>query len=508
MKVLKIRQNKKNLLIIVLITVLLLTGLYLSGVFWPSPLTGASKLVHASKGLNQYEISVDFNPEAKMLTCKQKVVYTNKTGDSLPHLYFHLYPNAYQYEDKPVFEKADWNQAYPNGFSPGFLELSNVWINEKAVNFVIGGYSEDILMLFPENGIAPDEKLIIEMEYSVLLPDCMGRFGYGRNMYKIVNWYPIACVYDENGWNLDPYYIIGDPFYSDAANYEVMVSAPSEYILAATGEVQSKKNNGENTIWEIRALAVRDFSLLAGNTFKTLSRQVGKTLLTSYYYTEAAGRKALDCAAESLAYFNEAFGEYPYPQYAVVESDFYIGGMEYPNLIMLDHSLYQSSNSSYLELVTVHETAHQWWYGLVGNDQIADAWMDEGLTEYSTVLYYGNRYGKETEKEIYQNVIGEGKYRAFSSYQNYAATDETIHRPSYEFLDWINYDLLVYGKGAMLFHSLREEMGEEKFLQSLQKYYKDKQFQNAKKSDLIQAFNQVTGLDWQQHFDKWLYDAS
>ncbi|NLC42781.1 MAG: M1 family metallopeptidase, partial [Clostridiales bacterium] len=359
----KSKSINKILLAIIVIGIIVALLLTITGVFGlKSPLDGSLKLVQASKGLNEYEIMVDFDPYDKTLTCHQKTLYKNRTEDPLTHLYFHLYPNAFQYEDKAVFEKSDMNRAYPNGFSPGLLALDSVRINGEEAEFVLGGYSEDILMLLLEGGLAPDEELSIEMEYSVLLPDSMGRFGYGENMYKAVNWYPIACVYDENGWNLDPYYAIGDPFYSDVANYSVTVKAPADYKLATSGKVKNKKKEGEEIIWRIEAPAVRDFAWLASNIFETASEKVGKTLVTSYYYTSSdAGEKALDYAAKSLAYFNEVFGEYPYPEFAVVESDFYIGGMEYPNLIMLDHDLYQNRNVDYLELVTVHETAHQWW---------------------------------------------------------------------------------------------------------------------------------------------------
>ena len=173
---------------------------------------------------------------------------------------------------------------------------------------------------------------------------------------------------------------------------------------------------------------------------------------------------------------------------------------------MLDHSLYQREDSGYLELVTVHETAHQWWYGLVGNNQIQDAWLDEGLTEYSTVLYYGHRYGQEREEEVYKSLMGEGKYNYLQLYTHLDDVDETIHRPVYEFSDWVLYDLLVYGKGAMLFHSLRQEMGDELFLQGLKEYLQDNWFDNAEKADIIRAFDKVSGRKWQQHFDQWLYD--
>jgi hypothetical protein len=129
----------------------------------------------------------------------------------------------------------------------------------------------------------------------------MGRFGYGDNMYKAVNWYPIASVYDENGWNLDRYYAIGDPFYSDAANYRVQIQAPADYLIAATGDIKREKRAKITVIWEFDAPAVRDFAWLAGNQFQTASKKVGKTTITSYYFTEQAGKQALDYAAESLA---------------------------------------------------------------------------------------------------------------------------------------------------------------------------------------------------------------
>jgi len=501
-----LKNNKKRLLTGLLVTALLLAAIYfaaITGLYSGSPFD--FQLARASKGRNEYEIQVELNPDTKTLKCTQKVEYINRSEDYLTHLYFHLYPNSYRYENKPVFEKNDMELAYPRGFSPGMLEIDNVLIDGKPADFVVGGYSENVLMLILQSSLAPGEKTLIEMDYRVLLPYCMGRFGYGDNTYKAVNWYPVACVYDENGWNLDPYYIIGDPFYSETANYHVRIKAPDNYVIAATGNIRSKKKENDQLLWEFDAPAVRDFGWLASNRFETASQRIGKTTVTSYYFTEDAGLKALDYAAHALAFFNEAFGEYPYPRFNIVESDFYIGGMEYPNLIMLDHSLYKKSETYLLELVAVHETAHQWWYGLVGNNQIKDAWLDEGLTEYSTVLYYGHRYGKEKEKEIYQNLIGQGKYRNLEYIYNSEDIDETIHRPVYEFPDWITYDLLVYGKGAMLFHSIREKTGDELFFKALQIYLRENCFENAGKENIIQAFNQVTGQDWQQHFDRWLY---
>src|SRR5699024_3207279 len=136
--------------------------------------------------------------------------------------------------------------------------------------------------------------------------------------------------------------------------------------------------------------------------------------------------------------------KYPYSQFSVVEADFYIGGMEYPNLVMIDQSLYSDDSEEYLELVTVHETAHQWWYGVVGNNQIEEAWLDEGLTEYSTLLYYRHRYGQKKMDAISFKMIGKGKYQGLSVYTQGKEIDETIAKPIYRFSDWLTYDFLVY----------------------------------------------------------------
>ena len=485
----------------------LLAGLFFTDALgWKSRLEANSVLAKASRDLSQYEISAVFDPARKTLACRQKVEYRNRSGQELTRLYFHLYPNAYRSEEKPVFEERDMMRAYPNGFSPGSLDMDTIRINGKEADFTIGGYSEDLLMLILKRSLKPGEALSIEMHYQVWMPNCFGRFGYGDHTYKAANWYPIACVHDKNGWNLDRYYAIGDPFYSDTANYEVAIKAPSDYVLAATGECKKKDGRDGNTVWQFHAPAVRDFAWIASKDFQTASRRVGPATVTSYYYTEETGERALDYAASAMKFYNQSFGKYPYRHFSVVEADFFIGGMEYPNLIMMDHSLYAPGETDSLELVTAHETAHQWWYGLVGNNEVRDAWMDEGLTEYSTVLYYGNRYGANQEKKVYHSTMGEGKYSYLPYYIKSAKVDETIHRPSYEFSDGTLYDLQVYGKGAMMFHDIQRKMGRATFLQTLQEYCRKYQFRNVDKEDMIHTFRQVTGRDWERNFNKWLYD--
>lgn len=454
--------------------------------------------------INEYNIYVDFKPEEKTLSCVQSIKYRSTVQKPLTHIYFHLYPNAFKYESKPAFPMEEMDRAYPNGFSEGYIDIDNIIVEGNEADYTISGYSDGLLTVFLNEPLEPDKSITIEMEYTVVMPNCMGRFGYGDKTWKAANWYPIAAVYDDKGWALDPYYPIGDPFYSEISDYTVIIKAPNQYVIASTGTDMSCTQKGSYKEWEFKAPSVRDFAWVASPDFNTISKRVGDTTVISYYYTDEYGEKALDYAADALKIFNDKFGLYPYKRLSVVESDFFIGGMEYPNLVMIDTNIYSEKYLGWLEMVTVHEIAHQWWYGVVGNDQVNEAWLDEGLTEYSAVLYYGARYGPDKEKYIYSNMIAEGKYSAL---QEYVKESEVINRPIHEFKNWIEYDILVYGKGAMMFHEMRNILGDKVFLNALREYYKKYKYKNVKAEDMIETFSEVSGRNLWDVFDKWLNDG-
>jgi hypothetical protein len=505
-------KNRRNFFAILLICILIasLGGAYLnryarSGREYERQ--SGAELLEISKDLSIYDIDVIFDPENARLICKQNVKLVNRDDIEFNSIYFHLYPNAFKEEKRLPFLSDEKDAAYPNGFSPGWIDLKSVSIGDSPVDYQIGGYNNNILAVMLDKPLKPGGSTDIAMEYSVIIPNSIGRFGYGENTFNIANWYPVSCVYDHSGWNTDPYYAIGDPFYSDVSNYFVNIKVPSGYVIASTGDIAEIKDEGEYRIWEIEALAVRDFVWIASERFEIGSRQVDQTTVYSYFFPESreSGLRALDYAAYALQIFNSCFGMYPYRQFSVVQSDFFVGGMEYPNLVMIDKNLYDKEQLFWLEYVTVHETAHQWWYGIVGNDQIDEPWLDEALTEYSTVLYYGHRYGQDKENEIYNIITGEGTQ---SSLEKYILDEQEINtavdQPIYKFSDWILYDLIVYRKGAGIFREMHRITGDEVFYEILRKYFENNKFSNAAHTDLQKACEEVTGKSWDAFFQRQL----
>ncbi|MDD4569228.1 MAG: M1 family metallopeptidase [Tepidanaerobacteraceae bacterium] len=488
-------MSKKKVAIIFGI-ILLVTCLILLGYGRRHRADIAKRADDIAKTCPRYEIDVAFDPEEKKVVALQKVTIFNDKTEGFEQLYFNLYPNAFKTFDKAPFPRVEMERAYPEGFAPGYINIKNIMVGSSEVNYEI---EDTLLKVILKETFQPKNKLVLTVEFEAIIPPSYGRFGYGQNTFNIANWYPILAVCDDEGWHNDPYYNIGDPFYSEVALYQVRIKAPKDYIVAASGSLQEKRNEGDHVIWSFDTGLVRDFAWIAGTNFNIKDINVGNTRITSYYLEddEIYGTKALEYAQKAIVFFNEYFGVYPYDDYSVVAADFYIGGMEYPNLVMIGSEFY--SDGGLLEYVVVHETAHQWWYGLIGNNQIEESWLDEALAEYSTVLYYEHIYGKRAGRRIYEQAI-------LNPYKHYEAvnTPGPILRHLCDFIDWREYSATVYYRGAIMLKDLESRIGKGKLREALRYYFEQNLYKNATTTDLIEALNRACGVDWTEYIYNWL----
>ena len=433
--------------------------------------------VEEGKNLNKYIIDVIFDEESKRLMCNQNIEYVNNTNIALDKIYFHIYPNAFSKEEFAPFEKDEMNQAYPNGFNEGYIDIKNVLNNNNKLEYEITGEKNDVLEVNIGRQLKPGEKISIDMKYNVKIPNSEGRFGYGENTINITNWFPIVCVHDDRGWNLKSYETLGDPFYSETSNFYVKLLIPKKYKLGCTGNIISEKSDSEKVFYEIQAKKVRDNFKIKKDTYKDVN-------IITYNLNETLSTEVTKIAKDSIRIFSDLFGEYPYDTYSVIASDFFIGGMEYPTLVMIDQSLYNEKDKFLLEYVIAHETAHQWWYSVIGNDEISEPWLDEALTEYSTVLYFEEKYGKEVGSKLIKTM--EIQTRNYSS--------EDIFKSTTQYKNSIDYSLNVYTKGALAFNEVRNKVGDEVFFETLKEYYNTYMFQNVNGAKFVDLWNKK-GID-------------
>ena len=434
--------------------------------------------------INNYTMDVIFDEEKKTLLCNQNLKYINNTNQNLDKIYLHIYPNAFSKEDYAPFEKNEMKKAYPNGFDEGYIDIQNVLSQDKKLEYNIKGDKDDILEVKLSKELKENEVISIDMKYEVKLPNSTGRFGYGDNTINITNWFPIACVYDDRGWNLKSYETIGDPFYSETSDFDVKVMVPKKYKIGTTGEIINQKQDQEKTLYEIKASSVRDFAFVLSEKFDIDKEMYKGTEISTYNLNEEISEEVTEIAKDSIKIFSELFGKYPYSTYSVIASDFFIGGMEYPTLVMIDESLYTEENKFVLEYVIAHETAHQWWYSVIGNDEISEPWIDEALTEYSTVLYFEEKYGKDVSDKLLHHM----------EIQSQDYDNEDVFKETHQYRNSTEYSLNVYTKGALIFDEIRKDIGDEKFFDTLKQYYETFMYENVN-SDKFKKLWEEQGAD-------------
>lgn len=442
--------------------------------------------------LNDYAIDVIFDDENKRLMCNQTINYINNTEESLESIYFHIYPNAFSKEEFAPFEKSEMKIAYPNGFNEGYIDIKNVLNKSKKLKYNIKGEKEDILEVKLEKGLKPKEEVSIEIKYNIKLPNSIGRFGYGDSTVNVTNWFPIACVYDDRGWNTKSYEMIGDPFYSEISNFDVTILAPKKYKIGSTGKLVDSKNDDKKAMHTIEANSVRDFAFVLSNKFDVDKGSINNVEISTYNLDKNFSEFSTTVAKDSIKIFSDMFGKYPYDTYSVIASDFYIGGMEYPTLSMIDKSLYTEENKFLLEYVIAHETAHQWWYSAIGNDEISEPWLDEALTEYSTILYFEEKYGEEISNKLIKSM--EIETRQYST--------KDIFKSTTQYKDSMDYSLNVYTKGAVVFHKIRKEVGDKVFFDTLKEYYETYLFKNVNGSQFVELWKEK-GIDFDEIISKY-----
>ena len=447
------------------------------------------------KNISCYEIECSLKDN--LLSCKQKVTFYNDSENAVKELKFNLYGNAFRKGAKysPILSQYQ-NLAYPNGVNYGEMQINSCTQKGKPLKFEIGGEDQNVLVVYLPKEIFPEERVVVEIDFCLVLANVVARTGINDKSINLGNFYPILCVYDKGFYECN-YYGIGDPFYSECANYVVTISAPSEYKVAGGGEkVKEKTSNGVTTT-TFSLKKARSFAMVLSKDFQIAEGNVDDVKVSYYYYQDQSPKESLKYALRSLTLFNNKFGKYPYSHYSVVQTQFVQGGMEYPTITFISDNL---EPESYGEVI-VHETAHQWWQTVVGNNEIEHGFLDEGLTEYSVVLFYENysEYGL-TRQSLVQSA--EKTYKVFCSVVDRleGKVDTTMLRSLSQYSTEYEYVNVAYIKSCIMFDYLRKTIGDQRFFKGLKKYYKDYSFNVAKPYDLVGTFEKI-GADTNGFFE-------
>ena len=450
---------------------------------------------------SSYEITATLSDNT--LTGKQKVTFYNNSDNAFSQLKFNLYPNAYRENAKysPVSLQYQ-TRAYYAGKDYGYITINGVWSEDgKALDYSIDGEDQNILCVTLLDSVFPEESVSITIDFTTVIAKVVSRLGINKKTINLANFYPILCAISNDSFYECVYYSIGDPFFSDCSDYKVSITVDEEFIIASSGSLTGSTNKDGKTTYNYQANSLRSFAVVLCKDFEMISAKCGEVTVNYYYYNDENAQKSLQTAVESVEYFSKTFGDYVYNNYSVVQTCFLQGGMEFSGLVMISDNL---ENNAYKEVI-IHETAHQWWQVAVGNNEIEHAFLDEGLTEYSVVLFYENHseYGFTRSQLIKSS---EQTYKAYCSvYEKlFNQVNTTMLRPLSDFNGEYEYVNLSYVKPCIMFDYLRTTVGDGKFFKAIKNYYQENKLKIVTPEHLVGAFERC-GTDTNGFFDGFFY---
>lgn len=427
--------------------------------------------VDAVPGAPHYFIRAELIPGATP-TVKgvQRVRYTNQESTALDALYFRLYPNLPAYNGTSTVDR---------------VIVDNEWA-VTSLEYEDSALRVDLAAPLPPGGVAD-----VTLWFTATLPTSVfagtagsGLYGFQGNVYDLAGFYPTIPVYDDEGWNLEITATFGDSPFTDSSFYQVELTLPSAQEAVTAGAVVERMGNGDGTdTWRAVAGPVRSFYAAASDAFTFISEEVEGTTVRSWHQPggESGAQTALFYTRGPLSVFNRFFGEYPFNELDVVAMPTTGFGMEYAGVLNLAQSFYGEGGGAYA-IATPHEVAHLWFFDLVGNDQPDEPWLDESLANYAVYLYYEDAAWPEMQAAMMNNIF---LYR-YNAAQN-LGIDRPVAGPvsSYDASNYIN---MVYSKGALFFHAVRERIGDEAFFAALLDYAQTHRYAVAYPGDLLAAF--------------------
>jgi len=484
-----------------------------------------------------YQIAVELDDENHFLEANETITYHNNSPDDLNEIWLHIYPNAYKNNSTAYakqerrFDEWDFENSAEN--ERGWVEIENLKVNDESADFVISNDAIDQMKIPLKSPLKSGETMQISMDFSVKIPHIFSRLGHNEQHYEITQWFPKCAVYDDLGWHHFSYLDMGE-FYSDFGNYDVSITLPRNYRVGATGNLHTKSeiawldslaNLGANVDFfetknqkktlHFTAEQVHDFAWFADKNyivrkyeFQPENRDDAVDIwIFNLHKNHKIWRDAPIFAHDALDFYSGWYGDYPYAQMTVVDGNLNAGGgMEYPNITVI--SSYDSADM--LELVMMHEIGHQWFYGILANNERDEAWLDEGLNSFSEHRYWDEKYGKNDalwilpdeadlpfDVPIFSEITHKYMQDMSYFYQALRNADQPITLESSRF-DWMNYSGIVYSKSAIITGILQAYLGSEKFDKAMQKFYEKWKFRHPRFADFRQIMENVAdeNLNW------------
>ncbi|MBA3828049.1 MAG: M1 family peptidase [Taibaiella sp.] len=493
-----------------------------------------------------YDIEAAIDETTNIINGTETLTYWNNSPDTLRYVYFHLYQNAFiKGSHLHDLEKVSKIKARMGNYEQQGLgtQVTDIKVDDKTAATEL---DNTILKVYLPNPLPPGHKTEFRMGFTTYYDNGATRRrmqmwdAWGYKHYNGVQWYPKISVYDSKfGW--DTYQHLNKEFYGDFGSFDVKLSFASNYVVEATGVLQNKQdvlpdtlrqkldiknfadkkwnekpsiitpyNKAERKTWIYHADNVHDFAFTADPSYRigtTYWNDVECVALVQEPHA-AGWQNAAEYVAKIIKTFSEDIGRYQYPKMVAADAQ---DGMEYPML-----TLDGGRDPAYRGLL-VHEIGHNWFYGMVGNNETYRAALDEGFTQFLTAWglrridgdtqangipasRYRRRYAEPVIVED-RNVLAPYTYDALNH-------DEVpLNTASDDFNNALNHGggyREVYFKTASMLYNLQYTLGDSLFLATMQHYFSQWRFAHPYFDDFRKSVIGFTHFDLNWFFDQWL----
>jgi len=499
-----------------------------------------------------YHISATLDDVQHQLSGEVNLTYINHSPDTLLFLYFHLWTNAYRDRTTAFSRQKIRNRSsqfyFAKGSNLGYYGTIDFCAHNETLSWSLDPENPDIARVDLPQPLAPGARIELNIPFVQKVPAPFSRMGHYGQAYQFSQWYPKPAVYDREGWHPMPYLDMGE-FYSEFGSFDVELTLPANYVVAATGELQTESERRfleekavTSASWleknppvrEDRKIVVRkdtfpvsrpemktirytaervhDFAWFADKRFFVLKGEVplasGRKVDTWAFFTRDEAwlwKDAITYINRCVGFYSGIVGEYPYPHATAVMSSLGAGGgMEYPMITVIG----TSGNAKALDMVITHEVGHNWFYGILASNERDHPWIDEGINTYYENRYRETYYGKERLEDVVPLFLVKGidasPVEMAYLLQARRHKDQAPETSSDDFKD-VNYWLSTYAKTGWAFRHLEGYLGRESFDRAMQALYREWQFRHPGPADLRETLERETGKSLGWLFDGYLF---
>jgi hypothetical protein len=459
-----------------------------------------------------YKIDVRLDDKRHQLAASEVLTWTNTGASAVELLPFHLYLNAFKNDGSRFMRASHGMMRYAHASDTGWG-----WIHVDSLQ--LGGVELAAKLRYPyapdetvaelplATPVAPGERVEIAFKFTVQLPEVFARSGFKDEFHMVAQWFPKIGVRvgppGAEQWECRPYDVTTE-FFADFGTYDVTMTVPNTYVVAATGRRTRVADGAGTRTVTYQAEDVHDFAWMADPYMEELSGQAkvedGTVEVRVYARPEQAAFAArhLDAAIGAIERFSADFVPYPYSYLTVidppVDAMLGAGGMEYPTLVTTGgDSVFMRSGIRIPEYVTVHEVGHQWFQGMLASNEPQEAWLDEGVNEWADAHVMAELYGPRHAIDWMGWQADLSELQAAVSYDPDAPSP--IATAAYAFVDVPSYNERTYVATQRALATLEQLVGSSNMMAAMRGYARAWAFKHPTGSDFYAALAEALGQD-------------